>query len=375
MANITVNAGSNIGTSASDMFTVPIGVRGFEIDGRGGNDRVISDINALIGKSWAARDIEEWQLFGQSEDLFTVRFGSDPKTVDLSAVSSTALVTIDGNNNTIIGGPQTIIDFNRNASDGAVRQSFDMNTGTGSIDTANGSLITVSAQNVPGFGAYNDIDATVTGNAANNFFGALSGDHTFTGGEGRDTVVVLAGAAGVDPDAYSIVKGQSDTLTVSSTAVPNGLSIQGQSVERLDFLDAQNNFIRQIAFDVGVGENAGMAYRLYQAAFARTPDQEGLAFWINAVDQGLSLFDMAGSFVTSNEFITTYGSGLSTDAYVTQLYQNVLGRISDQAGFDFWTSNLEQGSVNRAEVLAYFSESEENILGVAPSISDGITFI
>ena len=44
----------------------------------------------------------------------------------------------------------------------------------------------------------------------------------------------------------------------------------------------------------------------------------------------------------------------------------------EAAGLNFWNDALGGGAVRRAEVLAQVSESDENILGIAASIEDGI---
>ena len=46
--------------------------------------------------------------------------------------------------------------------------------------------------------------------------------------------------------------------------------------------------------------------------------------------------------------------------YVETLYVNVLGRGYDQAGYDYWLGNLNNGVETRYELLLGFSESVEN---------------
>jgi len=46
---------------------------------------------------------------------------------------------------------------------------------------------------------------------------------------------------------------------------------------------------------------AGQIYRLYRAAFARTPDAQGIGFWIDARERGVSLDAIADGFVRSAE--------------------------------------------------------------------------
>ena len=55
----------------------------------------------------------------------------------------------------------------------------------------------------------------------------------------------------------------------------------------------------------------GEAYRLYQAAFNRTPDTPGLRGWVTNLDNGMSLNAVAQGFVGSAEFANAY-AGLSS---------------------------------------------------------------
>jgi hypothetical protein len=118
---------------------------------------------------------------------------------------------------------------------------------------------------------------------------------------------------------------------------------------------------------------AGQAYRIYKAAFDRAPDLAGLGFWINAMDDGAELTGVAGGFIGSTEFQSLYGKQVSDERFVELLYQNVLDRNPEQAGYDFWTTALDNG-VSREEILIGFSESTENQSNVFPLISNGIEY-
>ena len=58
---------------------------------------------------------------------------------------------------------------------------------------------------------------------------------------------------------------------------------------------------------------------------------------------------------------------------MTKLYNNVLDRNPDQAGFDFWLGALANGAT-REDILVNFSESKENIANVADLIANGIQY-
>jgi len=197
---------------------------------------------------------------------------------------------------------------------------------------------------------------------------------TISGGAGHDTLAVpggqvrLDGGDGMDRALYAGVRA---SYTIAHEGAGFSVSdAQGNyaslaNVERIQFAD------QMVALDIGgVG---GEAYRLYQAAFDRTPDKGGLGYWIAMMDEGQDLEGVAANFVDSPEFRDLYGAN-STDAqFVQALYHNVLHRAAEGAGYDFWMQSLQ--SVSRAAVLTNFSESAENQAQVIGSIQDGINYL
>jgi hypothetical protein len=108
--------------------------------------------------------------------------------------------------------------------------------------------------------------------------------------------------------------------------------------------------------DTSVEAQAG---RLYQAAFGRAPDDAGVSFWAGQIHAGASLADVATQFLASQEFQTRFGSP-DNATFVSELYQNVLGRAGEPAGIAFWQNQLDTNAQTRAQVLVSFSESPEN---------------
>ncbi len=174
------------------------------------------------------------------------------------------------------------------------------------------------------------------------------------GGPGIDTVIT-----GFSLGALSDLRGDSSFRFINVGADFSVFI----DVERIAFT---NNYI---AYDVQ--GNAGQAYRLYQAAFARTPDKPGVSFWTDRLDDGASLRDVALGFTGSAEFRAAYGSSLTNAQYVAKFYQNVLGRAGEPGGVAFWTGELQRG-VSLADVLIGFSESPENNAAINPQIVGGI---
>jgi len=119
---------------------------------------------------------------------------------------------------------------------------------------------------------------------------------------------------------------------------------------------------------------AAQLYRLYQAAVDRAPDAVGLGYWIDRVERGASLQEVARSFMAGAEFGALYGSAPSDEAFITALYDNVLERAPDDAGLAWWRAAFADG-LTREEALVQFSESPENAEQVAALIANGIEYV
>ncbi len=136
-------------------------------------------------------------------------------------------------------------------------------------------------------------------------------------------------------------------------------------IHTLTFSDKSINLINDVigTFDqvTGLNTDSGRMFRLYNAAFKRLPDPEGLAYWIeNFSSKKNSIRVISESFLASNEFAELYGEKISDSIYVNTLYKNVLGRAADNEGLNYWTSQLSSGRETRAEALLGFAESAEN---------------
>jgi len=101
--------------------------------------------------------------------------------------------------------------------------------------------------------------------------------------------------------------------------------------------------------------------RLYHATFDRQAESAGVGHWASQLASGeMSFNDVAESFIASEEFQQTYGE-LDNEAFVSLLYENVLGREADEDGLAHWLEILESGAGLRSEILTGFSESDEFI--------------
>ena len=199
-------------------------------------------------------------------------------------------------------------------------------------------------------------------------------DVVLMGTEGTDRFVLDAnqsfyveGMGNTDWASYGAsASGFNYAVEANGVFISNGEKVDYlQNVERIAFADGT------LHLDTGIGETAGYAYRIYQAAFDRAPDAAGLDYWIDVLDSGAKgMTEVAADFLSSREFQQTYGA-LSTQDFVEELYENILQRAGEDAGIDYWTNQLDAGVQSRAQVLAGFSDSAENVALVGASSDNG----
>jgi hypothetical protein len=206
-----------------------------------------------------------------------------------------------------------------------------------------------------------EIITNFMGSDANDLIDLTADLRQIDGGGGIDTLRVAA-------LSKTAILTRVDTERMQLGLADNELVVL-EHVERIAFEDGT------LAFDdEGL---AGQAYRLYQACFDRTPDTEGLGFWVKQLDAGnVTMTQAADFFIGSEEFANVYGppEALPDVHYLSLLYANVLDRVPDSEGFVFWRDQQSNG-ITRADMLVYFSESTENVARVAPAIDDGIWYI
>ena len=162
-------------------------------------------------------------------------------------------------------------------------------------------------------------------------------------------------------DTYKFYNLGSDSYGVGTASGIDEFT--GESILKFD--NKNMNLINDIkaTFDqvTGLNTDSGKMFRLYNASFKRLPDPDGLRYWIDNFSSGKDdERAVASSFLASDEFKQRYGENVSNESYVETLYVNVLGRNYDQAGYNYWLGNLNNGVETRYELLLGFSESVEN---------------
>jgi Ca2+-binding RTX toxin-like protein len=240
----------------------------------------------------------------------------------------------------------------------------------------------VTAGSIIGIGLENAND-TLAGTTGNDIMDGRSGDDILGGGEGDDVIAGgegnddLSGGAGDDQlitgDGSDVVDGGDGTDAIFYAGIRNTLDVsitvnyhyqisQANSlddivnVEYIQFDDGRMS----ISYAVEVRENQEEFARFYSALFGRTPDNDGLTYWVNDLVNGNTMSSAANSFTLGTEFQNLYGPSVSNTAFVTLLYQNILDRTPDQAGYDYWISEIVRTG-NRGDMIVSFANSTEYI--------------
>lgn len=181
----------------------------------------------------------------------------------------------------------------------------------------------------------------LTGNEARREFGLKSDWFRF--GELNTTVITANGHFAAA--AYQLFLQRPPSLTEQ---------INWQT--RLDAGVAKTELTEALA---GSDEWAGvMIDDLYQVVLGRPSDPSGRDYWLSQMAGGLRFEQVAANFFGAPEYYDRVGG---TDAaFVTALYDAILGRSADSLGLGFWVDQLETGAVTPYQVAAGFYASPES---------------
>ena len=100
-----------------------------------------------------------------------------------------------------------------------------------------------------------------------------------------------------------------------------------------------------------------LAQLLYVAYYGRPADASGLTFWAEQID-AVGVEGVAADFGASAEFEARFGD-LTNEELVQNLYQQLFGRDGEQAGVDYWVNLLENGT-SLAEIALEIANGAQN---------------
>lgn len=218
-------------------------------------------------------------------------------------------------------------------------------------------------------------DDKLFGESGSDIIYGEDGNDIIWGREGND---IIYGGLGIDSSTHSNssndisnkfkVKLVKNTGWVEDSifAVENQTTKESDlitGIEYILFTDKKinvNTDIYQVFNQVdSINAPSAQIFRLYNAAFARFPDADGLRYWINDY-KTQSIRSISSNFIISNEFTSKYGQNNTTSNFVDNLYLNILGRLPDESGKIYWVNQINSGRETRSLALLGFSESIEN---------------
>ncbi|MBP1207872.1 hypothetical protein JOD97_005958 [Duganella sp. 1411] len=239
----------------------------------------------------------------------------------------------------------------------------------------------IGAVNVTG----NTAGQILTGDAAGQRFtvSAGSGGAVFAGG-GADTLVFnsppspaaaraagTAAAAEAPADTNTILHGGlgNDSVAFSGNradyVVEDHLSYvivtaKSQPQQHALVVNAESLAFADTTLAVTVPASLNTIAGLYQSVLGRQADHQGIEFWVNAAERGVTLGSIAMGIIQSVESQARHPMVFNGDNAhdLELLYQGIFERHSDAGGFAYWLDKMA-GGVSLEVVASSFMASKE----------------
>ncbi|WP_313409447.1 DUF4347 domain-containing protein [Stutzerimonas kunmingensis] len=216
------------------------------------------------------------------------------------------------------------------------------------------------AQNIV-LGADDDV---LYGGAGNDTVGSEGGADQLFGNSGNDTMFGGAGSDVLHGGADTDVAVYSGNINRYEITRDNGKTIV-RSLDRLDDIDTLVN-LETIRFDDMDYQVENQPFHtwiatLYQQVLGRQADLAGFQYWSEEFVSGKSLGALATSFLYSAEYEAGTGNVFATSSQsdqVEMMYQYLLGRASDEGGKAYWIERMAEG-MSQEDVAQAFVESAE----------------
>ncbi len=205
------------------------------------------------------------------------------------------------------------------------------------------------------------------GGAGGDLLDGDAGNDTLFGGSGND---LLIGNTGLDSVFY--LDYAEDYATTFLTGV---LRVRGSTqYDGIDTIFSVESFwTRDLTAETSwfsktaslTSQQQNSLIELYIASFNRAPDAIGLNYWGGRLHDGMTLQEIARSFFVQPETVAAYPSNMTTTAFVTEVYGNVLNRVPDNAGLNYWVGELDSGSVTKDIFLLAIINGANAVTGSA----------
>ena len=331
-------------------------------------DSALADLIAsIVGKS-PANMLEQTNVASQWLSSLAEGTFLDIRTLTFSAIEPiTTPIVLTGNasNNSLSSHIEAFVIDTSALAAGTLLQldniEFASIVGNAVITGGSGNNIVIgddAAQSI----VLGEGDDALYGGGGDDVIGSEGGDDRLFGDNGNDELFGGAGAdllhGGRDVDVASYQGSRDDyvvtqlhsVITVSRRDDPSDVDTL-INIETLRFTDDEEN----LSYANDLGWIAG----LYAQVLGRQGDVEGVQYWAQRHEEGMSKADMALLFINSveaGEQLTTQDQ--STETILDILYQSLLDREADAEGKAYWADKIDSG-VSLLDVAEGFMASDE----------------
>lgn len=211
---------------------------------------------------------------------------------------------------------------------------------------------------------------TLSGGNGNDRISGGKGADTIFGGAGNDIIEAVGDGDSIDGGFDFDIVNYKGLTRGYITSHHNGAATVGVGTTSDKIAGVENINFRDATLTFDADSNAAFVMRLYDSTFDRGPDAQGLDYWLDQMDAGVSKSTVATAFLQSPEFAQAAGT-LSTEDFVDFLYVKALGRPSETTGKAYWIDQID-GGLGRGDALLSFSESAEHRVQTADTLAKGL---
>lgn len=189
---------------------------------------------------------------------------------------------------------------------------------------------------------------TLIGNELDNVLIGGGGDDRIDGGMGADTAAYSGSIANFKIEKVGDVVYLTDRQGGQGTDALTG-------VEKLSFQDMSVDLTVQDVAAAVSGARLQAVVELYVGFFNRVPDAQGLNYWLNQMNHGMTTDQVADAFYSAGlqfSSVTGYTEAMTNEDFIRVIYKNVLGRSSvDSDGLAYWSGALARGTETRDSLV------------------------
>jgi uncharacterized protein YkwD len=226
------------------------------------------------------------------------------------------------------------------------------------------------------YGNYYTIDTGNTSDTRPFLTGVVFNDANGTGryaiGEGLSGVTITVAGVGsvaafntggysihVNPGTYTVTAsgGQlaaplTQIVTVGTMNTRLNFTPQGTRVDQIP-----GNLLQVAAMFTHSTENfQHFVTNAYQTYLKRNPSAWEINYWVSAMSQGVTDEQVEANFIGSAEYIANHGG--TSRAWVSSMYQDLLGRAAAPSEIDWWLQNMARGTAASDVALGFAASAE-----------------